>query len=47
MRNAHNILAENPEWEISYGKPRHRWEYNIELDLKGIRGEDLEWICLA
>jgi hypothetical protein len=41
MKNAHNILAENPEGKISHGKIRRRWECNTELNFKEIRNEGL------
>ena len=29
------------------GRPRHRWEVTIKLDLKEIGWEDMDWIHLA
>jgi hypothetical protein len=29
-RNAHIILVGKPEGNISLGKPKRRWEYNIK-----------------
>jgi hypothetical protein len=29
MRNAYKILVGKPEWKRTFGRPRHRWEYNI------------------
>ena len=45
---AHRFLREeNPEGKRSLGKPRHRWEFNIKIDVKGIICETLEWfVCL-
>jgi hypothetical protein len=28
-----------PEREGPFGRPRHRWKYNIKMELKGIRCE--------
>jgi hypothetical protein len=33
-RDAYRILALKPEGERRLGKPRHRWEINIRVDLK-------------
>jgi hypothetical protein len=29
------------------GRPRHRWEVNIKMDLREIRWEDADWMHLA
>ena len=29
------------------GRPGHRWENNIEMDLKGVRWGGVDWIDLA
>jgi hypothetical protein len=34
MRNAHNILVGRPEGKRLLGRPRHRWEDNIRMDLR-------------
>jgi hypothetical protein len=34
MRSAYKILVRKPEGKRILGKPRHRWKYNIKLDLK-------------
>jgi hypothetical protein len=36
MRNAHNILVRKPEGSCPFGRPRHRWEDNIKVDLKKV-----------
>jgi hypothetical protein len=33
-RNAYRTLVEEPEGKRPLGRPRHRWEYNIEMDLR-------------
>jgi hypothetical protein len=33
-RNAYRILVGKPEGKIPLGRLRHRWEDNIEMDLK-------------
>jgi hypothetical protein len=34
MRNAFRILTRKPEEETPLKRPRHKWENNIEMDLK-------------
>jgi len=29
------------------GKPRHKWKYNIRIDLEEVQWEGVEWISLA
>jgi hypothetical protein len=36
-----------PEGKIPLGRPRHRWEDNIKMDLRGIGWGSVEWINLA
>jgi hypothetical protein len=33
IRNSHKILVCNPEGKRLLGRPRHRWENNIKIDL--------------
>jgi hypothetical protein len=33
MRNAYNTLVGNSEGKRPLGRPRHRWEGNIRMDL--------------
>jgi hypothetical protein len=42
MRNAYRILAGKPEGKRLLGRPRHKWEYNIKIDLRGIA-----WVGVA
>jgi len=44
MRNAYKILARKSEGKKPLGKPRHRREDNIKIDLQEISCEDEEWI---
>jgi hypothetical protein len=37
MRTGYRILVGKPEWKTSLGRPRHRWERNIKMDLREIR----------
>jgi hypothetical protein len=34
MRNAYKILVGKPDGKRSLGRPRHRWEDNIKMDLR-------------
>jgi hypothetical protein len=36
-RNAYSVLVGKPEGRRPLGRPRHRWEVNIEMDLGGNR----------
>jgi hypothetical protein len=44
-RGAYRILVGRPEGRRLLGRPRHRWEDNIKMDLEVGRGMD--WIELA
>jgi hypothetical protein len=47
VRGAYNVLVERPEWRRPLGRPRHRWEDNIKIDLREIGFGDVDWIHLA
>jgi hypothetical protein len=47
MRGAYNILVGRPEGRRPLGRPRRRWEDNIERDLREIGFADVDWIHLA
>jgi hypothetical protein len=47
IRNAYNILVGKPEGGRPLGRPRHRWEDSIRMDLREILWEDVDWIHLA
>ena len=36
-----------PEGKSLLGKPRHRWEENIKMDLQEVRCEGMDWTELA
>jgi hypothetical protein len=36
VRNAYNILVRKLEGKRPLGRPRHRWEVNIRMDLREI-----------
>jgi hypothetical protein len=45
-RNAYRILVENPEGKRPLGRPRHRWEDNVRMDLTDIGWGGMDWIDL-
>jgi hypothetical protein len=46
-RNAYRILVGKPEGKRSLGRPRHKWEDNIEMDLRDIEWGVMDWFDLA
>jgi hypothetical protein len=46
-RGAYNILVARPKGRRPLGRPRRRWEDNIEMDLGEVRFGDVDWIHLA
>jgi hypothetical protein len=44
VRGAYNILVGRPEGRRPLGRPRHRWEGNIKMDLREIGFGDVDWI---
>jgi hypothetical protein len=47
VKGAYNILVGRPEGRRPLGKPRHRWEDNIKIDLREIGFGDVDWNHLA
>ena len=45
-RVVHRVLVGKPEGKRPLGRPRHRWEDNIKMDLREVRG-GRDWIDLA
>jgi hypothetical protein len=45
-RNAYRILRGKPEGKRSLGRLRHRWMYNIKMDLRKIECDGMDWIGL-
>jgi hypothetical protein len=39
MKNAYDILVSKPEGKRPRGRPRHRWEDNIRMDISEIGWE--------
>jgi hypothetical protein len=46
-RGVHRLLVGKPEGKRPLGRPRHRWEDNIKMDLQGVRGGLGDWMELA
>jgi hypothetical protein len=47
VRGAYNILVGRPEGRRPLGRPRRRWEDNINTDLREIYFGDVDWIHWA
>jgi hypothetical protein len=47
MINAYNILVGKHERKRPLGRPRHRWEDNIRIDIREIKWEIVDWMHLA
>jgi len=46
-RGAYRFLVGKPEGKRPLGRPRHRWEENIKLDLQEVGCRGMNWIELA
>jgi hypothetical protein len=46
-RGAYRVVVKKPEGKGPLGRPRHRWEYNIEMDLCEEGWGGMDWIDLA
>ena len=46
-RGVHRVLVGKPEGKRPLGRPRHRWEDNIKMDLQEVGCEGMDWISLA
>ena len=46
-KNAYRVLVGKPEGKRPLGRPRRRWEDNIEMDLREMGCNPGEWIDLA
>ena len=45
-RGVHRVLVGKPEGKRPLGRPRRRWEDNIEMDLQEVGGSG-DWMDLA
>ena len=43
----YRVLVGKPEGKRSLGRPRHRWEDNIKMDLQEVGCGGMDWIELA
>jgi hypothetical protein len=46
-RGVYWVLVGRPEGKRPLGRPRHRWENNIKMDLREIGMDGANWIQLA
>jgi hypothetical protein len=46
-RGAYRALVGKPEGRRPLGRPRHRWEDNIKMDLREVEWWGIDWIDLA
>ena len=46
-REVHRVLVGKPEGKRPLGRPRHRWEDNIKMDLQEVGGGCGDWMELA
>jgi hypothetical protein len=45
-RGAYSALVRRPEGKRPLGRPRHKWEDNIKMDLREIGIDGVNWIQL-
>jgi len=45
--NVYRVLVGKPEGKRSLGRPRHRWEDNIKMDLQEMGCEGMDWMDVA
>ena len=43
----YRVLVGKPEGKRPLGRPRHRWEDNIKMDLRDVEVGDMDWIDVA
>jgi hypothetical protein len=46
-RGGYRVLVRKPEGKRPNGRPRHRWEDNIKMDLQEVGCGGTDWIELA
>jgi hypothetical protein len=46
-RSVYRVLVGRLKGKRPQGRPRHRWEVNIKLDLREIGIDEVNWIWLA
>jgi hypothetical protein len=43
-RNVYRVVMGKPEGKRPIGRPRHRWEDGVRMDLRGIGLGGVDWI---
>ena len=46
-RGVYRVLLVKPEGKRPLGRPRHRWEDNIKMDMQEVGCGGMDWIELA
>jgi len=46
-RGVYRFLLGKPEGKRPLGRPRHKWEDNIQMDLQEVGSAGMDWIRLA
>jgi len=46
-RSVYGVWVGKPEGKRPLGRPRHRWEDNIKMNLQEVRCGGVEWVELA
>jgi hypothetical protein len=46
-RGVYRVLVGKPERKRPLGRPRHRWEDNIKMDIQEVGSRSMDWIELA
>lgn len=46
-RNACRVLIGKPKLNRLLGRPMHRWEGNVKMDLKDLQWKGVDWMYLA
>ena len=46
-RGVYRVLVGKPDGKRPLGRPRHRWEDNIKMDLQEVGCGGMDWISLA
>ena len=46
-RGVYKVVVGKPEGKIPLGRPRHRWEDNIKMDIQEVGFGGMDWIKLA
>jgi hypothetical protein len=46
-REVYRVLVWKPEGKRTLGRPRHRWEDNIKMDVQKVGCEGMDWLDVA